>query len=333
MAAPPKPSGLKAPSKISKPSGLPQPKSGIPAPGAKAQSPDRPMSPPPPTDDFIIGDRVWVGGNKPGVIAFLGETSFAPGEWAGVVLDEMVGKNDGSVAGVRYFQCEPKYGVFARISKLTRTQQTPKTEAGSIPSTANGTPIGGLPLSRGVTPRSGLAGSRGSSTSTSSLNKISPTTSSLNLSKETGQSPSKYMLKVGDRVLVSGTKPGTLRYIGVTDFAKGDWAGVELDDKLGKNDGAVAGKRYFDCKPQYGLFAPVHKVTRLMGGMPSPNTRSLANTSLRLSRERSGSQESHLPLIPLHGHGQLLLLLWCLLCICYPSVGAGSFSTFLVFSP
>lgn len=50
--------------------------------------------------------------------------------------------------------------------------------------------------------------------------------------------------------------------------------------------------RYFDCKPQYGLFAPVHKVTRLMGGMPSPNTRSLANTSLRLSRERSGSQES-----------------------------------------
>ena len=56
----------------------------------------------------------------PGKIAFLGETKFAPGEWAGIVLDEPVGKNDGSVAGVRYFQCEPKRGVFARVTKLTR---------------------------------------------------------------------------------------------------------------------------------------------------------------------------------------------------------------------
>jgi hypothetical protein len=57
-----------------------------------------------PTDDYKIGDRVWVSGTKPGVIAFIGETQFAPGDWAGVVLDEPVGKNDGSVMGVRYFQ-------------------------------------------------------------------------------------------------------------------------------------------------------------------------------------------------------------------------------------
>ena len=57
-----------------------------------------------PVDDFKIGDRIWVSGTKPGVIAFLGETQFAPGEWAGVVLDEPIGKNDGSVMGIRYFQ-------------------------------------------------------------------------------------------------------------------------------------------------------------------------------------------------------------------------------------
>uniref|UniRef100_A0A182KGE9 CAP-Gly domain-containing protein n=1 Tax=Anopheles christyi TaxID=43041 RepID=A0A182KGE9_9DIPT len=74
------------------------------------------------TDSFIIGQRVWVGGIRPGQIAYIGETHFAPGEWAGVVLDEPNGKNDGSVAGKRYFQCEAKKGVFSRLTRLTREQ-------------------------------------------------------------------------------------------------------------------------------------------------------------------------------------------------------------------
>lgn len=52
---------------------------------------------------------------------------------------------------------------------------------------------------------------------------------------------------MGERVIVSssrGSKAGTLQYIGVTDFAPGVWAGVELDDPLGKNDGSVDGKRF-----------------------------------------------------------------------------------------
>lgn len=53
-------------------------------------------------------------------------------------------------------------------------------------------------------------------------------------------------LKLGERVIVSssqGSKAGTLRYIGVTEFAPGQWCGVELDDPIGKNDGSVEGKR------------------------------------------------------------------------------------------
>ncbi len=70
--------------------------------------------------DFVVGECVWVNGVKPGVIAYLGETQFSPGQWAGVVLNDLVGKNDGSVNGVRYFECQPLQGIFTRPSKLTR---------------------------------------------------------------------------------------------------------------------------------------------------------------------------------------------------------------------
>jgi dynactin complex subunit len=45
------------------------------------------------TDSFIIGEHVWVGGTKPGQIAYIGETQFAPGDWAGIVLEEPIGKD------------------------------------------------------------------------------------------------------------------------------------------------------------------------------------------------------------------------------------------------
>lgn len=71
-------------------------------------------------DSFIVGDRVWVQGTKPGYIQYIGEVQFAKGEWAGVVLDKLEGKNDGSVHGVRYFQCEPYRGLFTRLHRLSR---------------------------------------------------------------------------------------------------------------------------------------------------------------------------------------------------------------------
>ena len=72
------------------------------------------------TESFIVGERVWVDGVKPGRIAYIGETKFGPGDWAGVHLDEPIGKNDGSVGKVRYFQVEPLFGVFSRLFRLTR---------------------------------------------------------------------------------------------------------------------------------------------------------------------------------------------------------------------
>ncbi|CAJ0588822.1 unnamed protein product [Cylicocyclus nassatus] len=63
-----------------------------------------------------IGDRceVRIRGEpaKRGVVSFNGETKFRQGVWIGVTYDEPVGKNDGSVNGERYFQCEDKHGGF-----------------------------------------------------------------------------------------------------------------------------------------------------------------------------------------------------------------------------
>ena len=72
------------------------------------------------TDSFIIGERVYVDGIKPGRIQFIGETKFGHGDWAGIFLDEPLGKNDGCVGKTRYFTCQPKHGVFSRLHRLTR---------------------------------------------------------------------------------------------------------------------------------------------------------------------------------------------------------------------
>ncbi|XP_042543982.1 CAP-Gly domain-containing linker protein 2 isoform X1 [Dipodomys spectabilis] len=236
-----------------------------PAPAPGPAAPDKPGSRAAEAGDesagdFEVGERVWVNGVKPGSVQFLGETQFAPGQWAGVVLDEPVGKNDGAVGGVRYFECPALRGIFTRPSKLVRQPAEGADREPREPLTAqnlslhasSATPPPGraLPL-RDAVLGSGKAGNESGS----------------NLSDSGSVKRGDKDLRLGDRVLVGGTKTGVVRYVGETDFAKGEWCGVELDEPLGKNDGAVAGTRYFQCPPKFGLFAPIHKVIRI--GFPS----------------------------------------------------------------
>lgn len=45
-----------------------------------------------------------------------------------------------------------------------------------------------------------------------------------------------------------------MRFVGTTDFAAGDWIGVEIETAQGKNDGSVKDRQYFTCPPEHGLF-------------------------------------------------------------------------------
>uniref|UniRef100_A0A8C8JRT0 CAP-Gly domain-containing protein n=1 Tax=Oncorhynchus tshawytscha TaxID=74940 RepID=A0A8C8JRT0_ONCTS len=276
-----KPSGLKAPSKIGRPTGAPATKTSPSTGKSSSSAPAVHMN-------FQVGERVWVNGNKPGVVQFLGDAQFAPGQWAGIVLDEPIGKNDGSVAGVRYFQCEPLKGIFTRPSKLSYTEGE-----------ANGTQT--APPSRAGSPTPSTASLASHTPSVKKASTAMPATPASNLARTNSESVSNLSdtgsvkkgereLKNGDRVLVGGTKAGVVRFLGETDFAKGEWCGVELDEPLGKNDGAVAGTRYFQCQPKYGLFAPVHKVTRI--GFPSTTPAKTKTTVRKVVATPSGLKRS-----------------------------------------
>eukprot|EP00238_Polyblepharides_amylifera_P014487 CAMPEP_0196594316 /NCGR_PEP_ID=MMETSP1081-20130531/77998_1 /TAXON_ID=36882 /ORGANISM="Pyramimonas amylifera, Strain CCMP720" /LENGTH=288 /DNA_ID=CAMNT_0041918547 /DNA_START=51 /DNA_END=917 /DNA_ORIENTATION=+ len=68
-----------------------------------------------------VGHRCEVDpGGKRGVVKFIGKAGegLPLGYWLGVQYDEPVGKNDGSVKGVRYFDCPQGYGGMLRPNKV-----------------------------------------------------------------------------------------------------------------------------------------------------------------------------------------------------------------------
>jgi hypothetical protein len=70
-------------------------------------------------------------------------------------------------------------------------------------------------------------------------------------------------LRIGARVLLSGGKQGVVSFIGETDFAEGEWVGIELDKPEGKHNGSLGGKQYFTCPANHGAFVKREKVGHL----------------------------------------------------------------------
>eukprot|EP00931_Biecheleriopsis_adriatica_P121903 TRINITY_DN9695_c0_g1_i16.p1 TRINITY_DN9695_c0_g1~~TRINITY_DN9695_c0_g1_i16.p1 ORF type:complete len:481 (-),score=113.45 TRINITY_DN9695_c0_g1_i16:1083-2492(-) len=94
---------------------------------------------------------------------------------------------------------------------------------------------------------------------------------------------------VGDRVAIGATGLlGTVRFFGATEFAAGEWMGIELDDKAGKNDGSVKGRSYFTCQPEYGLFVRPTAVVK-MGDVPRDSEDTISPPVSPAAREDTAS--------------------------------------------
>ena len=81
-----------------------------------------------------LGDRCQIGGHR-GIVAFLGdEVEGLPGGfWVGIRYDEPVGKNDGTVKGVRLFHCSPNCGHLVRPDKVLEGAISSHTQAAAPP--------------------------------------------------------------------------------------------------------------------------------------------------------------------------------------------------------
>ena len=213
-----------------------------------------------------VGDKVVLVDKRIGVVRFVGETSFASGIWYGIELSKPIGKNDGSIEGVKYFDCKPSHGLFVPPGRILRVTKSPQKHNDEIFADDESSECS-LSLSRSSSERakSPLSLRRLRSRSSLKSSSFSPTSYPVTSSNNVNSLPptnnnSSSWLTLGVNVFVNN-EVGVVRYIGPVDFADGIWLGLELRSANGKNDGAVQGKRYFTCKPGHGLLVRPKKVS------------------------------------------------------------------------
>lgn len=178
-----------------------------------------------------------VVGQRLGTIRFFGTTNFAPGYWYGIELEKPHGKNDGSVGGVQYFSCSPRYGIFAPPSRVQRVTDSLDTLS-EISSNKQNHSYPGFRRSFSTT-------SASSQKEINRRNAFAKSKAALRRSWSStppaGGIEGSVKLHEGSQVLLtSSNEMGTVRYVGPTDFASGIWLGLELRSAKGKMMGQWA---------------------------------------------------------------------------------------------
>mmetsp|Transcript_8956 Transcript_8956/g.16829 ORF Transcript_8956/g.16829 Transcript_8956/m.16829 type:complete len:678 (+) Transcript_8956:257-2290(+) len=77
---------------------------------------------------------------------------------------------------------------------------------------------------------------------------------------------------------------GYVRYMGPVHYAKGEWIGVELDNPVGKNNGTVKGKSYFECPEKCGVFAKARDVVPMREKRTDLSNEELATLAVTMKK-------------------------------------------------
>ncbi|KAF5399461.1 hypothetical protein PHET_07008, partial [Paragonimus heterotremus] len=238
---------------------------------------------------FDVGGRI-------GKLRYCGPVGFASGIWVGVELDQPLGRNNGTVAGVQYFSCAANHGVFSPIGRVYKAlaegfgnhcnlvaskssgRKTSLDEQGQNRGCASDTTYDEskrrIPMSRSSYSLTSSMEQERLSTSplTSRPLDLSHVTAKVDTGLRSPDVDATLKFQLGDRVLVSGQRRGTIRFIGPTHFAPGTWYGVELEQAIGKNNGSIGGIFYFECPADHGVFAPISKLQRLPNRPRTPQS-------------------------------------------------------------
>ncbi len=83
-----------------------------------------------------VGQTIELADGRIAIVRYIGQPHFATGDWVGVELEDGSGKNDGSVQGERYFDCEMGRGMFVRPTAVASIREA----APQRPAAGNGLP-------------------------------------------------------------------------------------------------------------------------------------------------------------------------------------------------
>jgi dynactin 1 len=78
--------------------------------------------------DLLPGQVIELNDGRIAAVRHVGPVHFQPGEWVGIELEEPTGKNDGSVQGQRYFDCEQGHGMFLRAAGVRQVLDQPEPQ-------------------------------------------------------------------------------------------------------------------------------------------------------------------------------------------------------------
>ncbi|THV07103.1 hypothetical protein K435DRAFT_960070 [Dendrothele bispora CBS 962.96] len=194
-------------------------------------------------NSFEVGDMVRIESlGFEGVLRYMGEIDGKQGLWAGVELSGGFagkGKNDGSVAGKRYFSCPEKCGVFVATTKLSPPAFRPPSVASSVTSSRTGrtTPLSAFSNSFSTSTTNNSTSTSRVPTSRPSLanGRITPSaggrvTPSNSLSTSTTSVPETPAARAARLRSLSRNRPQSKSTAGSTPGTKGRTSGIGFGD-------------------------------------------------------------------------------------------------------